>query len=264
MGNICHAVAETLFADRAKKWRPDDARKEAERLYGELVNSMFMELLVEGREVDLARGRKQVGDAFHSLVQIMEKYCLTPESTEAELVCPLGDSEFRGFIDLICGDGKGGNVIIDFKWTGNVGRYRDEVLGGGAMQLAAYAWLLREARPGADVGAGYYLLQQGRLLSDCERFEYDRLASANSLKTVFAMAENAWRNELRQLADGEIVARGVSERIAREREGISEKTQVASLKNEANDKNTLYRQPLCRYCDYGALCGVGSAMEGEQ
>lgn len=271
MGNLCHRIARTIFIDSGRKWKPEEARLEAETLYCAYAEAMLLDMLADGREVEYARGKKQVGDAFHSLAGLLAKYGLEPEAAETDFSCPMGNSMLHGVVDLLCRDSNGNRFILDFKWTGTPGRYRDEVRAGEAMQLACYVHLISASHPGMGVDAGYFLLQQRRLFSDCSRLGSDRLPASRSLRTVFDMAERSWREEVKRLADGVVLVRALAERLACEMRGLTEKGCSTALKAEAGDKGLLYLSPSCRICDYGGLCDsdslpdfVGDEKEGGQ
>ena len=274
MGNLCHRVVEDLYSEGRRHWTPDEAEKRAAALFDGLIGSMASELLLEGHSLDRQRYRKAVTEAVGSLVEAINRHGLEVEATEAPLVAartegdgnpdprwPAGCDSFRGRADLLLRDRRGHRFILDLKWSGSSRYKREELEAGEALQLAAYAWMLRSST-GEDesVHSGYFMLAQGELLTPAEASPGDPEDPDDPFAATWLRGVRSWNARWETLTgDGELEATGIAEeQQARVTDTKMDKVR-AGLQEDATISGKLYLRPPCSFCDFPALCGrVGS------
>ncbi len=255
LGTLCHRIVEILYSD-GRQWNMNDAAWETGRLYDDLIPSMASELLLEGNAIENLRCRAGIIEAVRQLVESINRLKLTVEKTEAPLQAKINDIPVIGYADLLLRDADGHSLILDLKWSYSSKYYRQEVEAGNALQLAVYAWMLRTAEPTQDIHSGYFMLAQGQLISDSSWLAGEAIASPRTLEEVWDMAVAALNNDLQQLGDGSIEARGVKELLAQNEYGKSAEKINEMFQEQCLAKGMLYRKPQCGYCDYSRLCGL--------
>lgn len=255
LGTLCHRIVEELYSD-GKQWEPDAAAQETGLLYDNLLPSMASELLLEGNAIENMRCRASIMDAVRQLVEAINRLDLKVEKTEAPLEAQINGIPFVGYADLLLRDKNGHPFVLDMKWSYTSKYYRQEVEEGSALQLATYAWMLRTAESAPEVHTGYFMLAQGQIISDSALLAEDAINPPRTLEEVWDIAVSALNNDIKQLDDGLIEARGIKELLAQEECGKKEEEINEMFKQQCLDNGMLYRKPLCKYCDYSRLCGL--------
>jgi len=255
LGTLCHRIVEEMYSAPAKKWKPEQARKEAERLFDELLPSMAAELLMEGQTVQRQRAKKGISDGVTALVERISLLGLSVSAVEAKLQATFeGKAEFNGTIDLQLVDKAGQHYLLDLKWTGSSQYKQAEVENGEALQLASYAWLLSNEYPKKSVKTGYFMLAQGELFSASESLAESRQALAyRQDKAVWDAGIDTWRSRLQSIKAGKLEATGLTELIAL---NDGQKKYREEEREKAKEKGQLYVAPSCNSCDYATLCGL--------
>ena len=127
--------------------------------------------------------------SLENLIKIMETYNLVMVASEYDIKskaclkssnkdCPL-----TGSIDCVLKDGQGKAIIFDFKWTDSKQRLEsreNEVKENRALQLCIYRMAVEQILQNGNLstlaqnspvqGIGYYMLNQGVLITDCPMF----------------------------------------------------------------------------------------------
>jgi hypothetical protein len=232
---------------------------------------MASELLMEGRELERRRLRTTVARAVEDLAERISSLGLTVEKSEKELNRELeagGEKfPFNGFADLVLKTSMGDTFIFDMKWTARSKYKKEEVENGNALQLAAYAWLLKPAgpgNPGGTIHAGYYMLAQREFLSDSPLLGEEALSSSRSrsLDEIWNFGKKAWEKDFETLSSGTIESKGVKEKLLAVKNGEGDEEIQKKISGEAAEQGLLYINPPCRFCDYHILCGLGKAGAG--
>lgn len=264
IGNFCHRIVERLLGDPIRNLSPAEARMKARVLYDALAPSMASELLLVGRELENQRCRAAVIEAVHALVTEINRHGLVVEATESRLErtsgtepVPAGCVSFSGRADLILRDDKGGRFLLDLKWSSSDRYKKEELKNGAALQLAAYAWLLRTEEADGEVHAGYFMLAQGELLSPSTGFGERGAEAAYSLDETWERGMRSWNHRWSTLeSSNTLEATGISER----NRGIAEAMSKEKVQEEAREAATfagrLYVQPPCIFCNFSPLCGL--------
>lgn len=253
LGTFCHRIVEELYATQ-NHWQPDAAAREAGIQYNRLVPSMASELLLEGKMIENRRYKEEMIRAVKLLVEAINKLGLTVEATEAPLQGEVNGIPLTGYADLLLRDNDGHPFVLDMKWSKSVEYRRQEVVDGTALQLATYAWMLRSADAVQDAHAGYFMLAQGRLISDSQLLGNDAVVSAKTLEEIWDMAAASLDNVLNDFDNGLLKAHGVDE-LMQVQNGEKLKDVQARRKEEYLVRGMLYQGPSCQRCDFSRLCG---------
>lgn len=254
IGTFCHRIVEELYADPNRPWLPDDAAIEAGRLYDLLAPSMASELLLEGNAIENLRYRGAIMEAVRQLVEAIHRLQLRVEKTEAPLEAMVDNIPFIGYADLLLRDTDGHPFVIDMKWSWSSKYRRQEVEEGSALQLAAYAWMLRSVEMTQNVHAGYFMLAQGQLISDSALLGSDATSSPHTLEEIWDMGIASMNEAVKILEDGLIEARGVKESLLQIEDGTNDEKTKMKIKEQFLAKGMLYQSPPCGFCDYRRLC----------
>jgi RecB family exonuclease len=254
IGTFCHRIIEELYANAAHL-DVEDAYQKAGRLYDELIDSMASELLLEGRAAERHRTKAAVTQAVRQLVASINDLNLSVEKTEALLQGECNGIPFKGFADMQLSDSKGNRFVLDFKWSSSAKYKKQEFEEGAALQPAAYAHMVRAQEPSRRVYAGYFMLAQGKLLSDSPLLSDDAIKSPIDLDEVWRRGVAGVSAVLESFEDGTVVARGIAEEEKSRELGVTREKAMESIKAQNWEKGLLYQEPPCRYCDFNRLCG---------
>ncbi|MDR3280390.1 MAG: PD-(D/E)XK nuclease family protein [Synergistaceae bacterium] len=256
IGKLCHRIVQEIYTNADGPIHPDEAASAASRLYDSLLPSMASELLLEGREVERMRYRAGAVGAVRAMAEAIISLGMSVMGSETQISSSLDDIPFVGFADLILGDSSGNRFVFDLKWSGGDSHKRAEIEEGRAFQLATYAWMLRseEANRG-DVHTGYFMLAQGRLLSDSPLLGERAVVSRTPIDEVWKRGAASWRRAFSTLNGGVLEAKGVYEKLEVSR-GADENELQKGLKERAAAEGLIYESPMCGWCDFAILCGV--------
>jgi ATP-dependent helicase/nuclease subunit B len=196
-------------------------------------------LFLPGAPVQLAVSRNATAQAARDLTALLQKAKLQVLKVESPCERKIGDLEIAGRFDLLAGNPP---VIIDLKWRGET-YHRDHLKNGTAVQLAAYAFMLKSGRSFPSVA--FFIISNQHLIglgqtpfTGAERI--DGPALEDTWKAVIATALRL----LGEIKSGRIEAPAVPR--------DDEKTVT---KDELVDDGIVLSPP-CRFCHFGFLCGV--------
>jgi RecB family exonuclease len=267
-GTLCHRIVHEIYT-AAPAVSAGDAARKAAGLYDELLPSMASELLLEGRELERRRLKTAIVHAVEDLAGKITGLGLTVEKSEEELNRGLKTSgeeiPFTGYADLVLRTLSGDAFILDMKWSAYGTYKKAEVENGDALQLAAYAWLLKSAGSGKQEGnihTGYYMLAQRELLSDSPLLGKEALPSRRSLDEIWNSGKRAWEKDFENLSSGIIEAKGVKEKFLAAENGLKEEKLREKLSGEAAEQGLLYIRPPCGFCDFKIICALDKAGAG--
>lgn len=241
LGNLAHAVLAEAARDGALE--RDEPERAALRALERALPAHAALLLLPGHQEDLMVLRAAVQRAAALLGRVVRADGLRVHGAEQRLSAELGGRSLTGTPDLVLADADGRLVLIDLKWSGE-GHRRDQLRSGAALQLAAYAELLR--RTAAPVRTlGYLILVSGRLLVRGEPLSLAQRVHPELLDATWAAAERTWAERADQLARGELAA-----------EGLAEPGHVPPEDALLLD-GRLVVPPPCGRCALDLLCGRG-------
>lgn len=237
LGKLAHEVVGQTLAARPAS--PAAAGADAEKRFATLGPSLAAPLFLPGRDAERGEALRAARAAAFQLALLLDDGWKVDSVEQPYRGKALG-TELEGRLDLVLKKGAT-RAVVDLKWSGE--RYRRETLeAGAAVQLAAYAELLRQA--GADdVPVGYFILVSQALLSADKRLatKSSALTVTHDAASTWASAEQAWKAAWKQAASGTLSAPGVTAG-ALEQSGRDEAGELAIA-------------PPCKFCDYAGLCG---------
>jgi RecB family exonuclease len=265
IGTLCHRIVYEIYTAIPAVSAAEATRKAA-CLYDELLPSMASELLLEGRELERRRLKAAIVHAVEDLTGKIISLGLAVEKSEEKLDSILktsgGEIPFTGYADLVLKTSTGDAFILDMKWTTRSKYRKEEVENGDALQLAAYAWLLKSTGSGkheGNVHTGYYMLAQRELLSDSPLLGKEALPSRRSLDEIWNSGKRAWEKDFENLSSGIIEAKGVKEKFLAAENNLKEEELRERLNGEAAEQGLLYIRPPCGFCDFKIICAVDKA-----
>ncbi|HKM01692.1 MAG TPA: PD-(D/E)XK nuclease family protein [Sedimentibacter sp.] len=260
IGTLCHRIVEELYKSK-KQIDVESAAIESEKLYDSLIISMASELLLEGNSVEKNRYKIAIVNAVKHLVTLINKNKLIVDTLEAKLSGQVESIPFTGYADILLSDEAGNKYILDLKWSSSSKYRKNEIEEGSALQLASYAWMLKSTNKSDNVSTGYFMLAQGKLLSDSPGFTDDVLKSEYSLDEVWKMGVASMKAVSTQLSTGLVEVRGIIEMKESLDNNLKEEKVSEGFKAKNRAVGMLYQKPPCAFCDFGYLCGIeGGAL----
>lgn len=244
IGTLAHAIIARLYGERPA-WPPADAERRAGDLFDALLPELAAPLLLSGKSLERERARASIAAAARTLATLITDAGLTVQACEdrRDAVMPDG-TKLGGTIDMLLADAQGRPVILDLKWSGRDTHRRTEIAEGRAIQLAVYSRLV--AGQQATVPAGYFMIRQRSLFFTATTpFPPETHVPGSDLHAVWHDAWESRRRSLDRLRSGVVHATGAAD-------GDDE--------GPADPSDPLTLEPSCRFCDYGRLCGAGSAQ----
>ena len=195
------------------------------------------------------------------LVTLINKNNLIVDTIEARLSGEVESIPFTGYADILLSDEAGNKYILDLKWSSSSKYRKNEIEEGSALQLASYAWMLKSTNKSDNVSTGYFMLAQGKLLSDSPGFTDDVLESRYPLDEVWKMGVASMKAVSTQLSTGLVEARGIIEMKESLDNNLKEEKVSEGFKAKNRAEGMLYQKPPCTFCDFGYLCGIeGGAL----
>lgn len=254
VGTFSHKIVEELYKYPGAPLDAETACQEAGRLYDELLPSMAAELQQEGATVENRRYRKAAADTIHYMVKTINELGFKVTHAEKKLKSELDGVPFTGYADLLLEDRNGRQFVLDMKWTSKDKYYIEDLQEGRALQLAAYAWMLKP--DGMDqVNASYYMLAQKRFITDSPLFGEDALEAPYSMEELWRRAVESYRDVQEQFRQGLIEVRGLEQKIDQEENNLDWNKATVKYTEECHARGRLYQSPPCSFCHFQVLCG---------
>lgn len=239
---LAHEVLAVLA--RADALAGEEVPQAALQALDRLLPTHAAVLLQPGHHQERMLLRDALSGAAALLGRVVRAEGLRVREVEAEIGADLGLISLRGTPDLVLEDPRGKLVLLDFKWAG-AASHRDDLERGTALQLAAYAALLRSR--GLPVRTlGYLVLRSHRLMVRGEALAFAQCLSPDLLDATWSAAERAFEARVGELARGEVRAEGV---------WVAGHTPIGA---PAIDGGRLVVPPPCAFCALDLLCGRGA------
>jgi ATP-dependent helicase/nuclease subunit B len=251
LGTFAHAILEDLLCGPEKldlaAAAPDDAAGWAAAAFDRRVAAEAAPLVARGAEVERHRARELVAEAARALFGLLQAGGWRVRGAEQRLEGRFEGADLAGSADLVLEKGEAA-AVLDLK-LGNPRRFREKLEEGQALQVALYADLARGGGPVPPTG--YFVIGQGELYTvDRGAFPGAREVEGPSMEETLREAADAlrfWRA---------VFARGL---VASRREDLREVAELGAGEAAgcaAPTRGPGAIEPPCRFCDYGALCGV--------
>jgi RecB family exonuclease len=240
LGNLAHAIAREIFQPGDSPM-PDDAARISSDLLEGLVDQLAAPLRHPEQVEELNFARRRLPSAMAALARVLIDNQLRVEATERQVSGTFESLlSLRGAVDLVARDRDGRAVIIDLKWTRSERSRIEELISGGAVQLATYGALISGPGP---YRAGYFLLNQRQFATLAGDGLIGRAVDgARSFPETWAAIVAGWRTWRDVALAGSILATGV--------DGAADHLP-AGLDIE--------REVRCDRCNYSTLCRTAKA-----
>lgn len=249
-GILCHKIASIVLSQPGMQENPRAAKKEAAKVYDEITPQIASELHLRGRAIENARLKEAMGEAIAVLAQYLNNSGLKVSLMEQEHLKDLPDKTIvRGRVDLVATDSQGKPFVVDLKWTSGLKKKEAEIEEGRALQLAAYAWILKPEDSAEEIGAGYFMLAQGEFIGN------------DDFSAVWEKGIASWKKRASEINEGKLEAAGIIWEKTKEAGDLTSYMTIKSVIEQCGEKGLLYQESDCRYCNYRVLCGATEAAE---
>ncbi len=255
LGIFAHKVVEVLQGRLRQEHRavPDPA--EVKAVVDRLLPQLASELLLPGQLHRLAGVRATIETTVLTFFQQLQRGGVVLQEMEKEfskdLTISVGEADLtvavKGRADAVGIDAEGRTAVVDLKWSNTEKYFRADVQRGEALQLALYQWALNDGEAPPDHPAAYFLLKQGIFASAHPEFGTVLQASQNAPE-LWRRAVRAIEFTVEEVLAGRITAAQPAE------DALAEGEPTAAAVAAENER--LHREPNCRYCNFGTLCGL--------
>lgn len=255
LGIFAHKIVEVLHYQLRQQHRAVPEATEVSTIIDALLPQMASELLLPGQLHRLAGVRATIETTVMMFFKQLQHGGVVLQDMEKnfskDLTFTVGGSQLtvaiEGRADAVGIDTDGRTAVIDLKWSNTEKYLRADVQRGEALQLALYQWALNSGDVPPDSPAAYFLLKQGTFASSHPEFG-GALPSAQDTPELWRRAVRSVEFTVEEVLAGRITAAQPAENA------LAEGEPDAAALAAANDR--LYRQPNCRYCHFGTLCGL--------
>lgn len=255
LGLFAHKVVEVLHGQLRPQHRAVPTASEISAVVDRLLPHLASELLLPGQLHRLAGVRATIETTVMMFFLQLQRGGVVLQDMEKafskDLTFTVGGSELtvavEGRADAVGIDADGRTAVIDLKWSNTEKYLREDVQRGEALQLAVYQWALNDGDSPPDFPAAYFLLKQGTFASSHPEFG-SALQPAQDTPELWRRAVRAVEFTVEEVLTGRITAAQPAEDAATEG-----RPTAAAL---AAEHERLHRNPNCKYCHFGTLCGL--------
>jgi hypothetical protein len=237
-GDFAHAAISCLFAE-STDWQPSSARARILKIMDDLLPKVASSMLLPGNSVRLRKTKDTIADSTAHLIQILNQAELKVQACEHPIDTAFGDTAFGGSIDILVRTKDDKPVVLDLKWSRYPNAYKQKLLDGNALQLAAYGWCMKSPDPDAEFApVAFYMLRQARLFADDQEiFHSYAVNSHTTIESTWQRACADYQSTLDQLITGSVIATGV-------------------MNDPRQNTPKPLIEPPCNVCSFSHFCGV--------
>jgi hypothetical protein len=254
-GNFCHQILSLVFGGGGAVPDPEAAEQMVRRVFAERLSLDAAPLAQPARILEKLELAEELVRATRTLVEALRSGAYRVAGMELSVEGTVHGRQLRGSIDCLVRREDGEEAVLDFKYRDSADRkYRRFLEAGRAVQLATYAHARSRARGGAVPAVAYLILADGILYTPTG----SRLRGQAPMTVVEGPAIGevweAFATALRNAEDWLTAGVPVPARPLQEPEAWPAGATI--VLDGPNAKGKLPEiQPICRYCDYGILCG---------
>ncbi|GHG49406.1 hypothetical protein GCM10012320_17460 [Sinomonas cellulolyticus] len=263
IGSLAHMVVEVLHGRLRAEHRAVPEDHEVAGVLEQLLPEMASELLLPGQKARRLTVVAAIAEAAHGFFRGLERAGVVlqdvekPFVKELQLVTESGVLAIpvQGAADAVGVDTEGRTVVVDLKWYSGAKFLRQRIQDGRALQLALYQWALHDgAEAPPDDPTAYYLLKQHAFASAHEHFGA-RIPRAEGPDQLWRRAVRSAETTLEQVLAGRVTAtKPVEDAFAAAAEAAG--GSPGTIEEVETLEGRLYVEPGCRFCQFGALCGL--------
>jgi hypothetical protein len=247
-GKLAHEILRRVLTSHPAT--PSVAEAAAHRLFEHEGPRLAAPFFLPGADDERGEARRSIGLAARTLSGILGDAGMRVEMAEADVTCAVGDwkDRLRGRVDLVVGPPRS---VLDLKW-GSATHHRHALEDGTALQLAAYSLMLRDTERAAWAPVAYFILRTQQLLTTSAFLRGERVEGPGPEATWSAVegaASAAWE----RLRAGLVVAPG----------NPDDAGEILPDADAVDLDGRLVLKPPCRFCDFGALCGLSLHEEAD-
>jgi hypothetical protein len=243
LGSLLHRILNIVFA--GDPLDPETAEARAGAVFDREAPRLAALLFLPGAETMRAQVRRAAMGSARSLASLTRSAQVGVTASELRREGTAFGTVFAGTPDLVLGPP---SRIVDMKWGGAAFRQR-MLQQGTATQLASYAYLVGEG--GVFPPVAYFIMESQRLLStDPGLFPGAETVNGPAPEDTWRQLERAQASNWKTVSAGRIDARGLPG---------DDGTRPPSESRVTDGELEL--APPCRFCAFGALCGLSFVGE---
>lgn len=249
-GSFCHALLAEVFGQEGSCPATDECVAQIGRLFDERLPHDAAPIAQPTHLVVRRQVRDELLAATRLLVETLRKGDYQLKGAEVPVEGEIQGRALRGSIDCLVGREDGSEAVIDYKYGGRR-KYPRLLEEGRALQLATYATARRHQSGGADVRVAYLLI------SDCTVHtpEGSPLEGSTTRDTVQGAPSihDVWSRFTQALDSADEWLSGAQPVPARPLQDPEDWPPGAEIALDPDPR--VENQAVCKYCDYGVLCG---------
>jgi len=254
-GNFCHQILSLVFGGGGAVPDPEVAEQMVRHAFAERLPLDAAPLAQPARLLEKFELAEELVRASRTLVEALRSGGYRVAGMESSVEGRVHGRELRGSIDCLARREDGEEAVLDFKYRDSADRkYRHFLEHGRAVQLATYAHARSQARGGGAPAVAYLILAEGILYTPAgSRLRGQALMTVVEGPAIGEVWE-AFATALQNAEDWLTARAPVPARPLQEPEAWPAGATI--VLDGPNAKGKLPEiQHICRYCDYGILCG---------
>lgn len=253
-GTLGHRLSELLVNRGVLVQGPGAVAAAVPALLDQLVDEEASHLRAPGMSFELHAIRRMLSRAADALARLLQRAQLHPVSAELPFEVPWRGAILAGRADLVAETRDRARAVVDLK-LGSATRFRNEIRGGRAIQLAAYGFALRSGDAPADYAAtAYFSLTNATAVgTDAEIFALAQAASGPGVKATWSRIDRTMDRFEALFRDGRIPVTGLdSSPDLVWSLGVPESEIHVHVQGKTKKE---LREKTCRHCEYAPICG---------
>lgn len=258
LGNFSHSILAAVFGSRGDLPSTEEAIAQVERLFDESLPRNAAPLAQPWAIVHKTRLREELKNSTRVLVEALRSAGFRIVSMEKQIEAELDGRPCIGYIDCLTENQSGAELIIDFKFYGEK-KYRNLLSDGRAVQLATYAAMRAAEKNSTKIPIVAYLILSSGIMLIPQADAPPGLKRVQHLKDAPPIGE-VWQRFIKALRGSEAWLHGDEPVPSRPRQSPGKWPDGADMvldgPNSKGEMPDISEQTVCKYCNYGMLCGA--------